>query len=325
MGEKTPELSIIIPVYNEEENLPPLHEELLARMEAFGRDYEILYVDDGSADASWKILGELHAQNPDRVRLLRFRRNFGQTAALAAGFDAARGELIIPMDADMQNDPADIPAMVEKAEEGYDVVSGWRRKRQDVFLTRRLPSKIANGLISAITQIKLHDYGCTLKIFRRDIVKNIHLYGEMHRFLPALAMWSGASVVEMEVNHRQRLHGKGKYGLDRITRVVLDLITVKFLLSYSTRPMQVFGRWGLYSIAFGFLMGLIMILRKFLPPYEDITGTPWLYLSIFFTLGGLQMMCMGLLGEINVRTYYETQQKSIYSLRERVGFDETSG
>jgi glycosyltransferase involved in cell wall biosynthesis len=315
-------VSLIIPVFNEEENLSPLHAEIAEKLADFPWDYEVIYIDDGSQDASWQRLREIHAIDPRHVRLIRLRRNFGQTAAMAAGFDAALGDIVVPMDADQQNDPADIRPLVEKALEGHDVVCGWRASRKDALFSRRLPSVLANRLISSITRIRLHDYGCTLKAFRKSVSQDIHLYGEMHRFLPALAALTGARVTELRVNHRPRLRGKGKYGMDRVVRVVLDLITVKFLLSYSTRPMQIFGRWGFYSFLFGITSGLIMAIRKFMPPYEDVTGTPWLYLSIFFFLSGFQMIGMGLLGEINVRTYFETQRKPIYSVWERVERDQ---
>ncbi|NQU43894.1 glycosyltransferase family 2 protein [bacterium] len=310
-------LSVIVPVYNEAESLEELHREIDTGVAALGVDFEVIYVDDGSQDESWVRLLSLHERHPERVRLIRLKRNFGQTAALAAGFDAAVGDVIVSLDADLQNDPADIGSVLEALSEGYDLVSGWRAKRRDKLVTRRLPSLLANALISRITGVRLHDYGCTLKAYRRSVIESVNLYGEMHRFLPALAVWGGARVTEKKVNHRPRRHGKTKYGLDRTLRVLLDLITVRFLLAYSTRPMQVFGRWGLYAILSGIVSGMWMVFRKLFAS-EDITGTPWLYLSIFFILGGVQLIGMGLLGEINVRTYYETQKKPIYSVREYV-------
>ncbi len=309
-----PKITIAVPVYNEVDNIFAFYDDLSDALSGLD-DWDVVLVDDGSQDGSWEKLEELKERHPDRVIALRLRRNYGQTAALAAAFDASDGDLIVAMDADLQNDPADIPKMLEKVDEGYDVVSGWRHERQDVFLTRRLPSMIANRIISWSTGVRLHDYGCSLKVYRREILQDVHLYGEMHRFLPALAVLAGAKLCEVPVNHRARKHGESKYGLGRTTRVILDLITVKFLLSYSTKPMQIFGKWGLYSMMMGFLMSFIMIWRKFLPPYEDITGTPWMYLAIFFFLGGLQFIGLGLLGEINVRTYFETQDKPVYTIR----------
>jgi len=313
-------ISIVIPVYNEEESLGVLHTEITEAMnQAPGHRYEVIYVDDGSTDRSYALLGELYETDPAHVRAIRFRRNFGQTPAMAAGFDAARGDIIVPMDADLQNDPADIPRLVSKMDEGYDVVSGWRADRKDKFLSRRLPSMIANGLISWMTGVRLHDYGCTLKAYHRDAAAHIQFYGELHRFLPALASWGGARVTEMKTNHRARRFGASKYGIDRTLRVILDLITVKFLLSYSTKPMQVFGKWGFASMAIGALAAVLTALLKLLPPHKDVTGNPWMYVAIFFSLGGLQLICMGLLGEINVRTYYESQNKSIYTVRDHLG------
>ena len=312
-------LSIVVPVYNEEESLPALHREITAAMAAmYCESYELILVDDGSTDKSVEIARGLHQNDPDHVKILVLRRNFGQTAALAAGFDASTGDVVVPMDADLQNDPADIKRLVEKLDQGYDVVSGWRADRQDKLLSRRLPSKLANGLISRVTGVALHDYGCTLKAYHRDIVDHLRLYGEMHRFLPALASWSGARVAEIPVNHRSRKFGTSKYGIGRTQRVLLDLLTIKFLLKYSTKPMQVFGRWGLVTLGLAFLFGLISVGRKLMLPHEDMTGNPWMYLAIFFGLGGMQLISVGLLGEISVRTYYESQQKPIYTIRERI-------
>jgi len=312
-------VSIIIPVYNEEASLPQLYSEICEAMKGDpGRSYEVIFVDDGSTDGSAAFLRTLAAG--EGVRLIIFRRNFGQTAAMAAGFDAARGDVIVPLDADLQNDPRDIPRLLEKIDTGFDVVSGWRVRRQDRFLSRRLPSIVANRLISWITGVRLHDYGCTLKAYHRDLAEHMHLYGEMHRFLPVLASWAGANVGEIEVNHRPRAFGQSKYGIDRTFRVVLDLITIKFLMSYRTRPMQVFGKWGLYATATGALAGVILLLEKLL--YEqDVTDSAWLYVSMSFGLGGLQLIGMGLLGELSVRTYYESQNKAIYTVREVVGGD----
>jgi len=318
-GNSARKISIVVPVYNEEESLPALHREITAAMTGmYCESYELILVDDGSTDRSVQIARDLQQNDPDHVIVLILRRNFGQTAALAAGFDASSGDIVVPMDADLQNDPADIKRLVEKLDEGYDVVSGWRAGRQDKFLSRRLPSKLANGLISRVTGVALHDYGCTLKAYHRDIVDHLRLYGEMHRFLPALASWSGARVAEIVVNHRSRKFGTSKYGIGRTQRVLLDLLTIKFLLKYSTKPMQVFGRWGLVTLALAFMFGLISVGRKLMLPHEDMTGNPWMYLAIFFGLGGMQLISVGLLGEISVRTYYESQQKTIYTIRERI-------
>lgn len=315
-------VSIIIPVYNEEGSLLQLYGEICAAMEGDPRrSYEVILVDDGSTDGSVKIARTLAARAG--VRLIIFRRNFGQTAAMAAGFDAARGEVIVPMDADLQNDPRDIPRLLEKIDAGFDVVSGWRARRQDKFLSRRLPSVVANRLISWITGVRLHDYGCTLKAYHRDLAEHMHLYGEMHRFLPVLASWAGASVAEIEVNHRPRVFGHSKYGIDRTFRVILDLITIKFLMSYRTKPMQVFGKWGLYAMATGALAGVIALVEK-VGYGQDVTDSAWLYVCMSFGLGGLQLIGMGLLGELSVRTYYESQNKSIYTVREVVGGDESA-
>ncbi len=317
-------LSIIVPVFNEEESLRDLHDEITAAMSAavadskLVEDYEVILVDDGSSDSSVDIGRELCSKDPDHLQLLVLRRNFGQTAAMAAGFDAASGDLIVPMDADLQNDPADIVHLVEKIDEGYDVVSGWRADRKDTFLTRRLPSMLANGLISRMTRVHLHDYGCTLKAYRREVTEHMNLYGELHRFLPALASWAGAKVAEIKVNHRARAFGQSKYGLGRTLRVVLDLITVRFLLAYSTKPMQVFGRWGFYSMLLGVGAGALTAFLKIFSN-KDVTENPWMYLCFFFLVGGFQLVGLGLLGEINVRTYYESQEKPIYTIREHVG------
>lgn len=314
-------LSIVAPVFDEEDSLQPLYEAVTAALAGSGYEYEIILVDDGSTDRSFEVMRGLFALDAEHVRVIRLRRNFGQTAALAAGFDAAKGDVVIPIDADLQNDPADIAALVAKLDEGYDVVSGWRARRQDPFVSRRLPSIVANGLISWITGVKLHDYGCTLKAYHRDVVAHMTLYGEQHRFLPALASWAGARVTEIMVNHRARRFGKSKYGIGRTVRVLLDLITVKFLLSYSTKPMQVFGKWGFVSLGMGLVSGVIAVLRKMALPHEDMTGNPWMYLCIFFCLGGLQLIGMGLLGEITTRTYYESQRKPVYAVREKLDKD----
>ena len=283
-------------------------------LESLDQPYEVIIVDDGSTDRSFERLRALQAED-DRLVVIRFRRNFGQTAAFAAGFARARGAVVVTLDADLQNDPADIPAMLDKLNEGYDVVSGWRVDRQDTFLTRRLPSMMANAMISSATGVHLHDYGCSLKAYRREVVKNLQLYGELHRFIPALASWMGVSVAEIPVNHRSRQHGKSKYGLSRIFRVMLDLLTVRFLLSYATRPIQIFGLFGLLTFVGGILLtvylGVVRIVLQ-----QPISGRPLLLLAILLTLVGVQFITMGLLGELVVRTYHETQHKPIYMIRE---------
>ena len=312
-------VSIVVPVFNEVESLPSLYEEVHAAMDTLPDvDYEILFVDDGSTDGSFSVLQTLHERDPERIQVIRFRRNFGQTPAMAAGFDAARGDVVIPMDADLQNDPADIPKLLAALNEGFDVASGWRADRKDKFVSRRLPSMLANGLISWMTGVHLHDYGCTLKAYRKAVAEDLRFYGEMHRFLPALATWTGARVTEVKVNHRARQHGQSKYGIGRTVRVVLDLLTVRFLMAYSTRPMQVFGRWGFYCLLISFITGILAVALKFAVG-QNMTGNPWMYLCLFFGLGGLQLIGLGLLGEINVRTYYESQSKSIYTVRDRLG------
>lgn len=319
-----PRISVVVPLYNEAGNVERLCEEIRAVADSDARIGEIIFVDDGSEDGTFDILKEACGGDP-RVTALRLRRNFGQSAALAAGFDRATGNVITPMDGDLQNDPADIPRLVDMLEEGFDVVSGWRKERKDPFLTRRLPSLVANRLISKITSVRLHDYGCSLKAYRADAIQGINLYGETHRFIPALASWMGVRVTEVPVNHRPRTAGQSKYGLGRAIRVVLDLINVKFLLSYSTRPIQVFGKLGLYSVVLGTLFGLATLLMRFFPIWmgEDgewttvaITGNPFFLLTFLFIMVGMQFISIGLLGEINVRTWFESQQKRIYAIRE---------
>jgi glycosyltransferase involved in cell wall biosynthesis len=308
------ELSLIIPVYNEADNLEELYGELAAAMDALGRSYEIIFVDDGSGDGSWPVLTGLQKRD-GRVRIIRLRRNFGQTAALTAGFDHARGEIIISLDADLQNDPADIPRLVQKIGEGFDLVSGWRRNRKDRFFSRRVPSAVANWLISRITHVRLHDYGCTLKAFRREVIKNIKLYGELHRFIPAIASHMGVAIAEVPVNHRRRRHGKSKYNIFRFTRVILDTLTVKFLLTYSTRPLQIFGFIGLVSGALGFLISLwLSYQRLFLN--KSLAERPLLFLGVLLIVIGFQFITLGLLAEIMVRAYHESSGKAIYFIRE---------
>ncbi len=304
------DLTVVVPVYNEADNLQPLHDELTAALGALGRAYEIVYVDDGSTDGSQQRLADL-LRCDARVVVVRLARNYGQTAALAAGFDHARGEVVVTLDADGQNDPADIPILLASLDQGYDLVGGWRRPRRDGLLLRRIPSALANALIGWITGVRLHDYGCTLRVMRRGVVSGLRLYGEMHRFIPALASDLGARVTEVQVHHRPRRHGVSKYGLSRTVRVLLDLITVRFLSSYSTRPIQVFGGIGLLCGAIGLgITGVLGIERLFLG--VQLANRPLVWLGILLTLMGLQFITMGLLGELLVRTYHESQNKPVY-------------
>lgn len=310
-------ISVVIPLYNEEESIRLLHQQLTGALLDVGEPYEIIIVDDGSCDHSFERLRELHEADPC-LKVVRFRRNFGQTAAFAAGFCAAEGEYIVTMDADLQNDPADIGRLLEKAHEGYDVVSGWRTKRQDPWY-RRLPSRVANWLISRVTGVRLHDYGCSLKVYRREVIKSIRLYGELHRFIPAVASWMGVSVAEVPVNHRARTFGRSKYGtVTRTVKVFLDLLTVRFLLSYATRPIHVFGGLGLLSVLVGGGLGLFLTYVKLIRG-EDIGNRPLLTLAVLLLIVGVQMISMGLLGELVVRTYHESQDKPIYVVRETLG------
>jgi glycosyltransferase involved in cell wall biosynthesis len=310
---KRPRLSVVVPLLDEQDNLPALYEQI-TRALAGRYDYEVIFVDDGSTDASFGILKGLHESDP-RVRVIRFRRNFGQTAALSAGFAHAQGDMVVAMDADLQNDPADIPMLVAKLEEGYDVVSGWRKKRYDNALTRRLPSKIANWMISRITEVRLHDYGCTLKAYRREVLAEMRLYGEMHRFIPALASWSGARTGECVVNHRPRTAGKAKYGLKRTLKVVLDLMTVKFLGSFSTKPIYVFGGLGLFTALAAMFFGWLVIYEK-LWRGTDMSGNPLLILTAVLIITTVQFILMGLIAELLVRTYHESQNRPTYVIRE---------
>ena len=309
----TPDISVVVPLHDEVENVGELHAQLTHSLEALGRPYEILLVDDGSSDGTPQKLAAIEKGDP-RVRVLRLRRNFGQTAAFSAGFDHARGGIVVTCDGDLQNDPEDIAKMVAKLEQGFDMVCGWRKVRHDTF-SRRLPSRIANGIISWATGVRLHDYGCSLKVMRGEVVKGLRLYGEMHRFIPAIASWMGVDVAEMEVNHRPRTAGRSKYGLGRTTRVMLDLFTVKFLLAYGTRPAHFFGRWGLVSGAAGFgVLAYMAYLKLFAD--EAIGGRPLLLLGALLFLTGLIMVSVGLLAELLVRIYHESQGKPIYVVRE---------
>jgi glycosyltransferase involved in cell wall biosynthesis len=307
------ELSIVIPVFNEEENIEPLIREIDAVLKPSGKTYEIVVVDDGSKDGTFAGLRRLHDKGG--LKVVRLKRNFGQTAALSAGLNYAEGEIVILMDGDAQNDPADIPALLAKIDEGNDLVAGWRFNRQDPFLNRRLPSMIANWLISSTTKVKLHDYGCTLKAMRKELAKSLRLYGEMHRFIPAIAYERGAQIAELKVHHRPRVRGQSKYGISRTLRVVLDLLTVKFLISYSTRPAHVFGPIGFISGFAGFVIALSLTVQK-LVYNEPIGGRPLLLLAILLIFIGIQFITMGLLGEMLARTYHESQDRAVYVVGE---------
>ncbi len=309
-------LSIVVPLYNEEENIPTLYEKLKDNLDPLEKEYEILFVDDGSTDRTLSILEEIQSKDK-RVIILSLRRNFGQTAAFAAGFDFARGDVIVTMDGDLQNDPADIQKLLELVKDN-DLVSGWRKNRKDPFFSRRLPSLIANWLISNVTGVKLHDYGCSLKAYRRDVIKNLKLYGEMHRFIPAVASWYGVRVAEVEVRHFPRLRGSTKYGISRTIKVVLDLITVKFLQSFSTKPIQFFGPAGILSGFLGFLISLYLSIDKIFFG-KNIGGRPLLLLGALLIIVGIQLIGMGLLGEMLVRVYHESQRKPIYVIKKILG------
>ena len=306
-------ISIVLPLLNEEENIPLLYDELNEVLPTLEEDYEIIFIDDGSTDSSLKLLKEIQEKD-DHVVVVNFRKNFGQTAAMAAGFDFARGDVIITMDADLQNDPHDIPKLLEEIEAGNDVVTGWRFDRKDKFLSRRLPSIIANKIISKTTGVGLHDYGCTLKAFKKEVVKSVKLYGEMHRFIPAIASGMGIDFTEVKVNHRPRRFGTSKYGISRTIRVILDLLTVKFLLSYSTRPIQVFGLMGIVSGGFGFIIALVMTIQRqfFGVPLAD---RPLLFLAVLLIFVGIQFISLGLIAELQARTYHESQNKPVYYVK----------
>lgn len=307
-------LSLVVPVYNEVENLTPLYERVREVLDPTGWTYELILVDDGSTDGSDRMLADLHAKD-SRVKVLRFRRNFGQTAALAAGFDYAHGEIVVSLDGDMQNDPVDIPRLVAKLNEGYDLVNGWRLDRQDPFLNRRLPSQIANWIIGLTMQVKIHDYGCTLKVFRRDVVKNLKLYGEMHRFIPALVGDVGARITEMPVTHHPRKRGTSKYGLTRTLWVILDLLTVKFLSRYATRPSHLFGLVGLLSFLLGSAITAVLGVQRLFFGMR-LSERPLLWLGILLVVVGVQFVTTGLLAEMLARTYHESQEKSVYLIKE---------
>jgi glycosyltransferase involved in cell wall biosynthesis len=317
-----PELSVLIPVFNEAANVGPLHDELTAVLGALSLGYELIFVDDGSTDGTAARLSAIQDADPEHVRVAFLRRNCGQTAALSAALDLARGDVLVPMDGDRQNDPADIPRLLDRLDQGFDVVSGWRRERKDPWLTRKVPSWIANRLVARLSGVRLHDFGCTLKAYRRRVLEGVRLYGEMHRFIPIFATWQGARVTELVVNHRPRTAGRTKYGLGRTFNVVLDLILIRFFHRYAQRPMHLFGRIGIYSMLLGFLCFGAMLYYKFLHPIlthypkKDFVETPLPLLVIQFFLTGVVSILMGVLAEMVMRTYYESQSKTTYLLGE---------
>ncbi len=323
--EKLLNLSIVIPVYNEQENLPLLHQAIHQALQDLpGWSWEVVLVDDGSTDGSVAVLEKLADDDPEHTRVVLLRRNFGQTAAIAAGIDHSQGEIIVLMDADLQNDPADIPMMLEKIEQGYDVVSGWRVNRQDTFLTRVLPSHMANGLISTVTGVHLHDYGCTLKAYRREVITGFRLYGEMHRFIPAYAHSVGARMIEVPVHHHPRRFGKAKYGLTRTLKVVLDLVTVKFLISYANKPIYLFGGAGIFLIVLSAILMLFLMVRR-LVWMVSVFDSPFFQMSTMFTILGFQSILMGLIAEMLVRTYHESQRKPTYTIRKAMNVGSPNG
>jgi glycosyltransferase involved in cell wall biosynthesis len=313
-----PELSLFLPVLDEEENLRPMHEKIKAALDTLGKTAEVIFVDDGSTDRSLSILKEIAAADP-RVRVISLRRNYGQTAAMSAGIDAAKGHILIPMDADLQNDPADIKRLLDKLDEGYDVVSGWRKNRQDKLISRKIPSQVANRIISWIGGVPLHDYGCSLKAYRRDVIQDVKLYGEMHRFIPIYASWAGARVTEIPVDHHARTMGRSKYGISRTVKVIFDLMTIKFMASYQTKPIYVFGTFGMIAFLLAMLAGIWAIVLKIYG--TSFISTPLPVVAVVMLAISVQFFLMGLLAELLVRTYHESQDKAIYAVREKIGFD----
>ena len=307
------DLSVVVPLYNEEESLPHLVNQLISALRPAGETFELVLVDDGSSDRTAEVLAQVSAEVPEVVAVL-LRKNYGQTAAMAAGFDVAGGEVIVSLDGDLQNDPADIPMLLAKLREGYDLVSGWRHQRQDAALQRKLPSRLANRLIGRVTGVRLHDYGCSLKAYRREVLADMRLYGELHRFLPALAFIEGARITEVKVNHRARQFGSSKYGIDRTFRVLMDLLTVWFMKRFLTRPMYVFGFGGLLAIAASLIASTYLLAIKVMG--GDIANRPLLTLAVVLGLAGIQLFCFGLLGELLIRTYHESQGRPIYRIRE---------
>jgi glycosyltransferase involved in cell wall biosynthesis len=318
---RAPQISVVVPVYNEEENIAPLHRKIDAALQALNLPYEVLYVDDGSRDRSFELLSEIAARD-EHAKVVRFRCNFGQTAAMAAGMNYAQGEVIIPLDADLQNDPADIPRLLAKLDEGYDVVSGWRKKRKDSEI-RTFPSRIGNRIISKVTGVHLHDYGCSLKAYRSSVIKDVNLYGEMHRFIPAYAAMVGARVTEIPVNHHPRIAGKSKYGMSRIFRVILDLLVVKFLGGYGSKPIYFFGGAGLWAFGIGTISWLYCIASRLLDADERINRNPLFYVGIMFFVAALQLLMLGLIAEMNMRIYFESQHKPPYVVAETRNLEES--
>lgn len=315
----SPDLSLFLPVLDEEDNLRPMYSKIRTALEELGRTAEVIFVDDGSTDKSLAILKEIAASD-SRVRVISLRRNYGQTAAMSAGIDAARGDILIPMDADLQNDPADIKRLLDKLDEGYDVVSGWRKNRQDKLISRKIPSQIANRVISWIGGVPLHDYGCSLKAYRREVIQDVRLYGEMHRFIPIYASWAGARVTEIPVDHHARTMGRSKYGISRTVKVIFDLMTIKFMASYQTKPIYVFGTFGMLAFLLAMIAGVWAIVLKFYGTSFILTPLP--VITVVMLAISVQFFLMGLLAELLVRTYHESQDKAIYAIREKVGFSD---
>jgi glycosyltransferase involved in cell wall biosynthesis len=316
-----PSYSVVVPFYNEQDSVAQLYVKIIEVMDTLGEPYEIVFVDDGSKDATFRLMSEI-AQDDDRVVVVRLRRNFGQTAALKAGFDHSEGEIIISMDGDLQHDPAEIPRFIEKIQEGYDIVSGWRVERTDHWLTRQIPSRVANRIMAKLSRVDLHDFGTTFKAYRREILSEIHLYGELHRFIPALASWAGASVAEVPITNIPRKNGKSNYGISRTIRVLLDLLSVKFLLDYSTKPLQFFGVAGLSCLAAGGGIGLWVFARKALLDEGLLANHgPLILLGMALVMGGIQFLAIGLIGELLARTYYESQNKPVYTVKQFIGRD----
>jgi glycosyltransferase involved in cell wall biosynthesis len=311
-------LSVVIPIYNEEENINPLYREIVTAVDGKYKDFEIIFINDGSVDRSFHQLKALN-QKDRRVKIINFRKNFGQSTAISAGFDYCKGDIVVTLDGDMQNDPADIPLIAEKLMEGYDIVNGWRKHRKDKLFTKKIPSFFGNKLISFITGVKLHDYGCTLRGFKRDVVKNLKLYGEMHRYIPAIASRMGIKSIEIPVNHRARKFGKSKYGISRTFRVVLDLISIKYLLSFSHRPLQIFGGLGILLMGLGFLMGIYLTYVKYVL-LEPIGGRPLLFFTVLSIFVGFQLITLGLIAEMLSRIYHEGLNKNVYTVRDFIGF-----
>lgn len=315
--ESAVKFSVVVPLYNEEGSVDRLHCQLSRVMREFGQAYEILFVDDGSSDQTADIIEDLSGIDPS-LRVITLGRNFGQTAALKAGFDAARGDVIISMDGDLQHDPAEIPRFIEKLDEGFDIVSGWREKRNDTWLTRRLPSRIANWMMAQISGVPLHDFGTTFKAYRRETIQSIPLYGELHRFIPAFAAWSGARIVEIPITNPPRQYGKSNYGISRTFRVFLDLLSTKFLLDYSTKPLHFFGLFGLLATGLGGFSGILLLLQKlFLHRQLFASNIALAIAAAVMFVAGVQILCLGLASEILCRTYYESQKKPIYAIKSR--------